>query len=1018
MVQQPAKKSRHFEQQILELLSDRLRHVARVCHGDDGQQRELRRTCGALNDAASLLGLEELARHSLTLLEGGSVDEATLRAALPTSKALRDRLAALSPAPSSPPVERSGMFDIVVLSEAPEHDQGAQAALADWTGNSRAVDSLEDAIAAVKDRPDALGVLGVLVVDEKMLPDDGLDSLGEQLRAEVQAGRLGMLLLCETFEVEKLQRAREAGFTSVVPRDESVAALSGCIQGSAARLCAAPSEPGVLLVGDDDLMRVTVAALLGAAGMGIDTLEQIDELPEILAGRFPHAVLLVSDLGGYSGPEVADLLALRAPGVDNRIAFLARRADSRRKREQLQATGFEVLLPEHGAEAFVARVRKRAARNSAQDAQGELALQRNEQAGRIAQAIDQHALLSVTDRQGKIVHANSRFCEVSGYSREELVGQTHRIVNSGTHPPAFFRQLWQTISRGRIWQGTIRNRARDGKPYWVLSTIVPILDRDGRPFRYVSIRTDLTPLKSAQENLEFSRKTISAAANGITVTDMRQPDEPIIEVNPAFEALSGYARNEIVGRNCRFLQGSDTDPDVVAEIRAALSEQRSCDVVLKNYRKDGTPFWNNLRLSPIFSEDGELTHYAGIQNDVTTLQAAREDADSANQAKSEFLSRMSHELRTPMNAILGFAQLIEADSTLPEEHLDNSQEIVRAGYHLLELINEILDLSRIESGRIQISIEPVALAPLVDECMTLFNSTADHNGITLQSQVEVGPAVQADCTRLKQVLVNLLSNAIKYNYPGGRVTVGVDANPDQNRAIISVSDTGRGIEPQKLEQLYEPFDRLGAANSAIEGTGIGLTITRQLVEIMGGSIDVRSRPEQGSTFEITLPLASATSDAQGDVAPDQMSRSLHAQDGQRATILYIEDNPSNIRLMARALERRKRIRLVTAQNPRRGIELASTHSPDVILLDINLPGMTGYDVFREIRTDPSLREVPVLAVSASAHRRHIERAREAGFTEYFTKPLDLERLLAFLDKLLSERQNDQSVETGKPVGYV
>ena len=677
-----------------------------------------------------------------------------------------------------------------------------------------------------------------------------------------------------------------------------------------------------------------------------------------------------------------------------------------------------MLLPAHGAAAFIARMRKRAAQSSAHNALGELALQRNQQAGRIADAIDHHALLSVTDREGEIVHANSKFCEVSGYARDELVGQTHRVINSGTHPPAFFREMWQTVSRGRIWQGTICNRARDGKPYWVLSTIVPILDRDGRPFRYASIGTDITPLKRAQENLSLSRKTIDAARNGITVADMRQPDQPIIEVNPAFEALTGYARNEIIGRNCRFLQGCDTDSDVVAEIRAALAEQRSCDVVLKNYRKDGTPFWNNLRLSPIFSEAGELTHYAGIQNDVTTLEAAREHADYANQAKSEFLSRMSHELRTPMNAILGFAQLIEADSALPEEHLDNSQEIVRAGNHLLELINEILDLNRIESGRIQISIEPVELAPLVDECMTLFKNMAEHNAITVQSHVEPGLAVQADHMRLKQVLVNLLSNAIKYNYSGGRVAVRVEGNPDEGRAIISVSDTGRGIAPEKLDKLYEPFDRLGAADSTIEGTGIGLSITRQLVEIMGGSIDVRSRPEQGSAFAITLPLDDAGSAGQSDAAPDQMPRLLDSVAGQPATILYIEDNPSNIRLMARTLERRKQIRLVTAQDPGRGIELASTHSPDVILLDINLPGMTGYEVLRMIRANPSLRDIPILAISASAHRREIERARKAGFLEYLTKPLDLERLLAILDKLLSERQHDKADENRKVAGHV
>ena len=1118
-------------QRLCELFRARLNEAAQPMHPGGESEAWFRNLTGGLYDAAALLGLSSLARRSRNVLAGHTQDVHTLHESLPTPEALERALTAFSSAQGQTAAvdESSGGPAVVVLSEDSASGRGLRT-LPDGRGNvTGVVDTPDAAVAAVQARP---GVVTVLVVDEATLSQDVILELCEQLQSELQSGRLGMVLLVESMDIENLQRAWRAGFTAVEPRGQSASALDRCIQLVAAR-CRTAAGLRMLLVDDDELTRATSSALLTAAGMEVDTLERLADLPEILAGQRPDLVLVAGDSGAVSAREIAGLLELCAFDAEPGIVFLARATDSSAEREQLHAAGFEVLYPEHGAGRFIARVRGRAARNRAHESERNRLLQRDEERDQVARALNQHALVSVTDRKGAIIHANNRFCQVSGYARDELVGQNHRMIKSGTHPPEFFREMWQKILHGGIWQGTICNRRKDGSHYWVQSTIVPFMDLSGRPYRYVSIRTEITRLKQAEQSVLLRSQAIDASSNGIVLVDMRLRDQPVIEVNPAFESMTGYSRHEVMGRNCRFLQGPDTEPEAMAEIRAALAEKRVANVTLRNYRKDGSLFWNNLTLSPIFSDEGELTHYVGIQNDITDrveaehavartkqrlhlgqeyanigtwewdiqtgelfwtetipplfgyargeletsfdnflaalhpddrqsvldaidacieheqpyaiehrvvwpdgsvrwlseygaveraetgeplrmigvvqdiderkravmqLMAAREEADRANQAKSEFLSRMSHELRTPMNAVLGFTQLIQADPGLSEEHADNAEEIIKAGGHLLELINDVLDLSKIESGRIQVSIEPVSIAPLVDECMSLVEDMARRHSVSVEQDAPGDFVVRADRTRLKQVLLNLLSNAIKYNHPEGRVWLRTKLRQSDNRVVISVADTGRGIAAEKLARLYEPFERLDAEISDVEGTGIGLTITRRLVELMGGAIRVESELGQGSTFMIDLPLAD-------DVSESELGERVKDGGGSAgvsgpATVLYVEDNPSNIRLMARALGGQQHINLLTAHNAELGIELAISRRPDLILLDINLPGMDGYEVLGVIRAEASLREVPVLAVSANALPHEYDRARKAGFSEYLTKPLDLEQLLQAIARFM------------------
>ena len=542
-------------------------------------------------------------------------------------------------------------------------------------------------------------------------------------------------------------------------------------------------------------------------------------------------------------------------------------------------------------------------------------------------------------------------------------------------------------------------------------------DDAGKAGRMTEVRRQNALLKAGA----LQNAILNSANFSIIATD----EKGIIQLfNVGAERMLGYMASEVVNR----INPSDIhDPQEVMARAQTLSLELGTTIApgfealaykasreiediyeLTYICKDGSRFPAVVSITALRDDYGELIGYLliGTDNSVrkrveSELNEAMAAAEKANKAKTDFLSSMSHELRTPLNAILGFAQLLESGSPSPTpSQKRNIDQILKAGWYLLELINEILDLALIESGKLTLSQEPVSLAEVMLECRAMIEPQAQKRGIGMTfPRFEIPHMVKADRTRVKQVLINLLFNAIKYNKPAGKVAVECSLrSPDAIR--ISVQDTGVGLAPEQLAQLFQPFNRLGKETSREEGTGIGLVVTKRLVELMGGTIGADSVVGVGSTFWIDLSLTTAPELAVQDAEHAALARpGLH--DGTpRRTLLYVEDNPANLELVEQIIARRPELRLLSAADGDLGIEFARMHQPAVILMDINLPGISGIEAMKILRADPSTAHIPIIAISANAVPRDIEKGLEAGFFSYVTKPIKVGQFMDALDVAL------------------
>jgi len=390
------------------------------------------------------------------------------------------------------------------------------------------------------------------------------------------------------------------------------------------------------------------------------------------------------------------------------------------------------------------------------------------------------------------------------------------------------------------------------------------------------------------------------------------------------------------------------------------------------------------------------------------MSGAKDEAEKANRAKNEFLSRMSHELRTPLNAILGFGQLLEMDHLSPEQH-EGVEQILRGGRHLLGLIDEVLDIAKIEAGRLALSPEPVRISEELREALDLIEPVATARNVLINGDRHetCQRHVLADRQRLKQVLLNLLSNAVKYNRTGGSVTLSC-AETGTGRLRVKVIDTGPGIPADKMDRLFTPFDRLGAEQSEVEGTGLGLSLSKRLAEAMGGTLGIESTPGVGSTFWLELAIVESPLERFENAREPITAPTAGPPGAPARVVLYIEDNFSNLKLIERLLTRRPEIRLIPAVQGRLGVQLAREHRPDLILLDLQLPDISGHDVLRHLREAPETRDIRIIVISADATPGQIDRLIAAGAWRYLTKPLDVKKCLALLDEALAPGATDRA----------
>jgi len=1139
-----------------------------------------------------------------------------------------------------------------------------------------------------------------------------------------------VIMIANTNELSSRLEAARAGVSRYFSKPLKVDKLINTLDGLMSEEVSKPYR--ALFIDNDEQFAICSAEILKDEGFIVKAISDPLDGLNALEDFKPDVIVMDVYMPGCSGPELVQMIRQDDDWALIPIIFLSSETDINNQLSAMKfgAADFLVKPVRNGKLiASVTAMAKRSRRNVHLHKELRTALSDNEFQ---LVTMDQHDIVSVADVAGRITAVNKKFCDISGYSEDELIGQNHRILKSGYHSDSFYKNMWKTISGGNVWRGTVCNRSKDGSEYWVESTIVPFLDANGKPYKYVSARTDITALRKSEERFSLSQKfsnvgtwdwdistgdlywsdriwpifgfekettettydnfvsaihpddrqnVLDAVSNcvekgeiyniehrvvwsdgsvhwvhesgdvvrseeGVALhmlgmvqdidvrkkaelalaereTQLREAQKIASMGNWYMNVISGelswsdeiyhifgHEPNSFTPSSERFyssIPAEDLEKVKLNEKNAAATGQY--DVVHRIVRADGEVRSVHELAHAILDDDGKMIALTGTLQDITQrtqmqekldlqknllnmlhvcttdfvengninetmermletlleltgsdygftgevlydegvpylkthaitniawdkdtqelyddnraegfefrnlntlfgkvmtsgqsvvshdpvndpdagglpeghpamhsflgvpifygdelvgmygianaaggfneeiiellkpfnttygviihssramieeskhrdeLLKAKIEAEDADRAKSKFLSSMSHELRTPMNAIIGFSQLLITDTNPPLSIIQNENvnEIASAGRHLMTLINEVLNLSKIESGRLELDIESINIGDVVAESLQLIEPLAkkreieisivsDGSTISYEDLHQVKIHVMADAVRLKQAVINLLSNAVKYNNENGKVEISC-VHRDDDVIRLRISDTGNGLDEQQREKLFTPFERLGAEQTEIEGVGIGLVITRQIVELMNGHIGVESQKGKGSCFWIDLPADKHADVRSGSVNKNSSVKETSFLDKKSddKTVLYIEDNPANLRLVKQVMGRLPKINMVSAHEPVLGLDLVKQHSPDLILLDINLPGMTGYDVLKQLKEGKSTQSIPVIAISANAMPKDIEKGIDAGFSSYVTKPIDVTELLVAVDKELRKK---------------
>jgi PAS domain S-box-containing protein len=610
-------------------------------------------------------------------------------------------------------------------------------------------------------------------------------------------------------------------------------------------------------------------------------------------------------------------------------------------------------------------------------------------------ALDQSSIVAITDPKGIITYVNDYFCQISKYSAKELIGQDHRIINSGYHPKEYIRYLWVTIANGRVWRGEFRNKAKDGTFYWVDTTIVPFLDENNKPYEYVTIRSDITERKLAQEAIRESEEKYRNVTENIddflfTFELVGKVLKPIFYTS-SVEKITGYKQSEFLSESTLFLKiiYPDDLPIFEKKLKTILRSklQASEEMEFRILNKHGYIVWVRTRMNILRNPEGIISKIYGLVGDISLRKRAEEELNKAtenliklNETKDKFISILSHDLRTPFSSILGFTDLLIDDEDLTEEEKKQYVGFIQeSSKSMLALVNSLLDWTRLQTGRIKFEPEKLSSRMIVINCINSLLGVALQKNITIKSEIEQNVNIYADNNLMTQVFNNLISNAIKFTKPGGEIIISVASSKKTRFYEFSVRDNGVGINPENIQDLFRIDTKYTSEGTAGEkGTGLGLSLVKEIIEKHGGNIWVESEYGKGSNFKFILPIASAT-------------------------ILLVDDSKTDRLLYSKILHNiTPDYNIEIASNGKEALEKIIASPPALVITDNIMPEMNGYELILEIKKLDIKRKLQIIILSGDIDRSTIDDYTNLGIEYVFQKPVNLSNFKTAVEKSLKK----------------